>query len=187
MKKKEMAYYKSCFIILFFTSLLAVGCATTMPGHTVLQPISSNVLLSDYLGLYVEVSSKKDIPISEFTLNDAERIKQLIIAGIKAQNPNRFKNINDTTNLDSSTLNVSINVTRYDKGNAFARFMLAGLGQIHIDAEVNLIDAKTQKVLGSFEVNKTFAWGGIYGGSTTIIDVEKGVVEEIVSIILKKA
>ncbi len=62
-------------------------------------------------------------------------------------------------------------MTRYDKGSAFARFMLAGLGQIHVDATVSLRDPARDVSLGEYEVNKTFAWGGIYGASTTIEDV----------------
>ncbi len=35
---------------------------------------------------------------------------------------------------------VELLLTRYDKGNAFARAMLAGLGQIHIDGKVKLLE-----------------------------------------------
>ena len=38
------------------------------------------------------------------------------------------------------TVNVKLVFTEYDKGNAFARFMLAGLGQIRIGANVLLIE-----------------------------------------------
>ena len=55
------------------------------------------------------------------------------------------------TPADEQTLTVAIAFTRYAEGNAFARFMLAGLGQIHIDAEVSLEDRALEKVLGKSE------------------------------------
>jgi len=65
-------------------------------------------------------------------------------------------------------------IKRYDEGNAFARVMLAGLGQMHIDATVTLKDMETKEQLAKYDVNKTFAWGGIYGGVTRITDLEDG-------------
>jgi hypothetical protein len=44
--------------------------------------------------------------------------------------------------------------------------MLAGLGQIHIDADVILREYEKNESLAKYEVKKTFAWGGIYGGAT---------------------
>jgi hypothetical protein len=52
--------------------------------------------------------------------------------------------------------------------------MLAGLGQIHVDATIRLLELPDNKKVGEFTVNKTFAWGGLYGGATSIEDVEKG-------------
>ena len=74
---------------------------------------------------------------------------------------------------------VQVNVTRYEKGNAFARAMLAGLGQIHIDAEVKVFLNPGDEVVNQFTVSKTFAWGGIYGASTSILDVENPFAEAV--------
>ena len=60
--------------------------------------------------------------------------------------------------------------------------MQAGLGQIHIAANVQLIDATSGNVTASYVVKKTFAWGGIYGGSTSIEDVETGFAASVVAI-----
>lgn len=49
--------------------------------------------------------------------------------------------------------------------------MLAGRGQIHIDADVSLIDEPTQAVIAKYKVSKDFSFGGLYGGTTTILDV----------------
>ena len=63
--------------------------------------------------------------------------------------------------------------------------MQAGLGQIHIAANVQLIDATSGNVAASYVVTKTFAWGGIYGGSTSIGDVETGFAASVVAIFKK--
>ena len=42
---------------------------------------------------------------------------------------------------------IDVTITRYDKGNVFARVMLVGLGQIHIDATVRLFTAEEREKL----------------------------------------
>ena len=69
---------------------------------------------------------------------------------------------------------MKITFTRYDEGNAFGRFMLAGLGQIYIEGDVVLFDSQTMQAVASYKISKDFSFGGIYGGTTTIRDVEKG-------------
>jgi hypothetical protein len=73
--------------------------------------------------------------------------------------------------------------TQYDDGNAFARFMLAGLGQIHIDGDVIFIDASSGQQLGAYKISKDFSFGGIYGGVTRIEDVEKGFAKSVAAIL----
>lgn len=70
-------------------------------------------------------------------------------------------------------LGLVLEVTNYDQGNAFLWFLLAGLGQIHIDGKLTLENSGRTEPLAKYEVNKTFAWGGILGGTTTIETVEK--------------
>lgn len=72
--------------------------------------------------------------------------------------------------------------TKYDAGNAFARAMLAGLGQIKIDANVFLLDQEGA-TLAQYEVSKNFAFGGIYGAATSIEDVEVGFIKSVVEIV----
>lgn len=69
--------------------------------------------------------------------------------------------------------------TDYDPGNAMARYMLAGLGQIHIQADMQLIGRDDKQVRATYDVSKRFAWGGIYGASTRIEDVEIGFVKSV--------
>jgi hypothetical protein len=51
--------------------------------------------------------------------------------------------------------------------------MLAGLGQIHIDATVKVYAKANDQKIADFVVAKTFAWGGIYGASTSMEDIER--------------
>ncbi|HUI59004.1 MAG TPA: hypothetical protein VLX90_02205 [Steroidobacteraceae bacterium] len=58
----------------------------------------------------------------------AEKIKARIDAR-KATNPGQG---------EARTFQVDLDLTRYDKGSAFARAMLIGLGQIHIDGKTHV-------------------------------------------------
>jgi hypothetical protein len=49
---------------------------------------------------------------------------------------------------------------------------LAGLGQMHIAGNVSVYEGNARTA--QFQIKKTFAWGGAYGGTTRIDDVEKG-------------
>jgi hypothetical protein len=78
-------------------------------------------------------------------------------------------------------------IIRYDAGNAFARAMLAGLGQIHIDGEfvLSMVLPAAEQV-AEFTISKTFAWGGLYGGTTRIEDVEPAFCEGVAKTIVKE-
>jgi len=97
-----------------------------------------------------------------------------IAEDIKSDAPNRFKAINPLV-PNSTTLQASVVIKRYDEGDAFYRLMLMGLGQIHIDADVALVDSATKNQLAQYEVTKTFAWGGYFGALIGIKDVEGGI------------
>ena len=129
-------------------------------------------------------TSVKNAP--KLTPADQERIIRLVQERIRERNAGRFANV-AAAPTDPMALQVKIGFTRYEEGSALARFMLVGLGQIHIDADVVLVDPATQSVLGTYVVTKTFAWGGIYGGVTTIRDVEVGFAEAVADIVLGKA
>ncbi len=85
----------------------------------------------------------------------------------------RKRALNASNSGDPRDLEVNLSVTRYQKGNAFARAMLAGLGQIHIDGHVKLTKRSDHSLLSEFNIAKTFAWGGIYGSSTSMEDIER--------------
>ncbi len=114
---------------------------------------------------------------------DLDRISRLVQSDLTAAYADRL--VPAGAHATPGEVRVDMNFTTYDSGNAFARAMLAGLGQIHIAANVQLIDATSGNVLANYTVEKTFAWGGAYGGSTTIQDVEGGFAESVVAIFKK--
>ena len=168
-------------IVPLFVGLLASGCASSAGSA---KPLSSDFkpeILARYTKAAFATSAEGDA--SKMTALDRERIVALVARKVKEQAPTRFADLAAAT-TDAETLHVTIAFTRYDEGSAFARLMLAGLGQIHINADVTLEDRALQKILGKSEVTKTFAWGGIYGGATGIKDVEEGFAEAVAKVLL---
>jgi hypothetical protein len=79
-------------------------------------------------------------------------------------------------------VSLKINFTAYEEGNAAARFMLMGLGQMHIDGDIAIIDA-SGSTIGSYKIAKQFALGGVVGGTTSITDVETGFESSVVELV----
>jgi hypothetical protein len=138
------------------------------------------VSLAQFSNLLVEVGCPPDI---QLTSVDKERIVSLIVKNVKKDAANRFQAINQT-NTSPNTLFASVMIKRYDQGNAFARAMLAGLGQMHIDADVTLRDWEAKNHIARYEVSKTFAWGGLYGGLTGIEEIEDGFAQAVAASIV---
>ena len=83
-------------------------------------------------------------------------------------------------------LQAVVSIKEYDEGNRFARLMFAGLGQIHIDADVTLSDYLSKNKLAQYEITKTFAWGGVFGGNVDIRQVEVGFSKAVADAIIGK-
>jgi hypothetical protein len=83
-------------------------------------------------------------------------------------------------------LKMQIHFTRFDRGSAFARAMLIGLGQIRIEATVSLADASGKEV-AEYKVAKDFALGGIAGATTSVDDVEEGFAKSVAQVVNNKA
>jgi hypothetical protein len=165
--------------LLVFASFIS-GCANTSGSHHLVSGASQQ--LSNFSDLIVSVKPSSS---ANLTQTDTDRMSNLIVADIQAENPTRFKSINAMP-INANSMQASVDIKTYDEGNAFARAMLAGLGQIHIDADVTLIDYATKAKLAQYEVSKTFAWGGLYGGFTSIKDAEVGFCKAVADSILNK-
>ncbi|MEP2830610.1 DUF4410 domain-containing protein [Parvibaculum sp.] len=125
----------------------------------------------------VKAEAAPGVDISQY---DLDRIAQKLKSELELRAAEMMAGDED---LSSTTMKVVF--TEYDAGNAFARAMLAGLGQIEIDADVFLID-KDGKTVAQYEVSKDFAFGGIYGASTNIQDVEVGFIKSVVEIVKER-
>ncbi len=169
------------FAALLLASMLLAGCAGTAGSRNVLKPLQDGSSLKRYSNLVLEAKSVPGVPIRPEEMNV---MVALISHKIRQHELNHFDNVSDKPN-DVPALQASLLFTRYEEGSSAARFMMAGFGQIHIDAKLALRDMETQELLAEYEVGKTFAWGGIYGASTTIKDVREGFVEAVVAALLE--
>jgi hypothetical protein len=170
--------------LLIVIALLTFGCASSAGSvKTLVEPP-----VTETLGRYSRgiVASSSEGEAAKMTASDRDRIVALVLRKVQEQMPGRFADVSTMTEA-ADTLYVTINFTRYDEGSAFARMMLAGLGQIHINADVVGEDRVRQKVLMKSKVTKTFAWGGVYGGATGIRDVEEGFAEAVANVLLAHA
>lgn len=151
------------FFSLVAVSVFLVGCAGSVPQAQFSQAIAPQFRVGALDGVKVSVSAGPDI-----TMLDSEKTQ---LAEIIARKIDSRKMLN-SGEAQKKSFEINVVMTQFEKGNAFARAMLAGLGQIHLDGEVKLVLAPDQTTVGAFTVSKTFAWGGIYGSSTRIDDLE---------------
>jgi len=170
------ANWLTAMMLLVLGTSLA-GCASTAPSPSLSGPPSASFNAATAPIGPVTAEAAPGVPMASY---DLERVTQLVQTDLSAAYPGRL--VPASAAATPGEVKVDMTFTDYDAGNAFARAMLAGLGQIHINATVRLIDATTGNVAASYDISKTFAWGGIYGGSTTIEDVEKGFAKGVVAI-----
>jgi hypothetical protein len=167
----------------------AVAMAAAMLGA--LSGCAGTVAAPDEVTTALPVATKASLKLSSIdgeaapgvamTPDTRDRILQEVKAEITAKHPNMWTAENALA--APGTVNLKIIFTQYDDGNAFARFMLAGLGQIHIDGTVIFTDASTGQPIGNYKISKDFSFGGIYGVATRIEDVEKGFARSVAAII----
>lgn len=161
--KKHNVSTVICTIGMFCTFMFT-GCATTAPKATFIQEIPSSCLLVANDTIIARVEAASDVNVTDI---EKTRIARGLEEKVEAK-----KTLNTKTG-EKKNYEMEVTLTRYDKGNAFARAMLAGLGQIHIDGKVNLFEMSDKKKVGEFSIQKTFAWGGAYGASKSIVDIEE--------------
>ena len=148
---------------------LLAGCAGTPPKADFIQRTAAfRITAGDNVKVTVQgAHNVKMLPYEQERF--AEEIQAKVAQGMQS-NPEVGS---------PRSYEIDVLVTRYAKGNAFARAMLAGLGQMHIDGNVSVFQMPQHQRLESFGLSKTFAWGGIYGASTSIKDIENAYAEGI--------
>ncbi|PPD39319.1 MAG: hypothetical protein CTY16_19175 [Methylobacter sp.] len=168
------------FLLSLVLITLAAGCASNGGSHKLVSAPMSSTQAGKYTDLMVSVQAAPHVALSQ---SDRFRMTNLIAEDVNFDAPNRFKAINPLV-PNSTILQASVVIKRYDEGDAFYRLMLMGLGQIHIDADVVLADSATKNQLAQYEVTKTFAWGGYFGALIGIKDVEVGFCKAVADSIL---
>lgn len=168
--------FKAGVLVATAAALLLVGCAGTSPSARFQEPLSRDQYLRANDAAAVKVEAADGVAIEEFEKQRLARSIQEKVDVLKMNNA-------DTT--DKRDFELTVFMTRYDKGNAFTRAMIAGLGRIHIDAKVSVFTLPQRIKVAEFDVDKTFAWGGIYGAVTSIEDVEKGFAEGVAEAVTK--
>jgi hypothetical protein len=151
---------------------MLAGCAGSVSAPVPVQEFSTEQ--RDALKI-VDISADAADGV-EMSDGDFGLICQKVKAYIMAENPGVM--------VDSSpqALKMHLHFTRFDRGNAFARAMLIGLGQIRIEATVTFVDASGRSV-AEFKVAKDFALGGIAGATTTVENVEQGFAKSVAQIV----
>lgn len=148
-----------CFLVLVLS-----GCASSPPRAKFAGSTATNtVVLQANDTIALAVSAAPGVTMADYEktrLGDQIKTK---LAARQARN---------AAAAEPRQYDVDVTVTRYEKGNAFARAMLAGLGQIHLDALIKIFEKSSHTLLSEFSMDKTFAWGGIYGGTTSMEDIE---------------
>jgi hypothetical protein len=157
-------------VIVVFT-----GCATSAPRATFVQPLNPSAIIRSNDQVIITVQAAPGVSMIGY---EKERLTQRIQESL-----DRVKATSPALGNQKSCA-VEVTVTTYDKGSAFARAMLAGLGQIHIDAQVNVFLLPAHEKISDFTIHKTFAWGGVYGASTSIEDAELGFADGVANALI---
>jgi hypothetical protein len=167
-------------LALLFVSIVLAGCAGAVNPPTL---TSAPTTRFDPGNAAIAQVSAVAAPGVAMKPEDLSRISREVQAELASRYTDRLMAAGGPRR--SAAVNVKLVFIRYDKGDAFARAMLAGLGQIHIDANVLLIDASNDRTVATFAVSKTFAWGGLYGATTRVEDVETGFARSVAEIFKK--
>ncbi len=160
-------------IVALIGSLALTSCATTTTAPTVVQPLALGAI------------SKPNI--TEVNID--------VVNGVWVNDPDRIV-IHDKVEADLiergyhtpgvvPAFHMKITITRFEHGNAAARLALIGLGQIHIEGMVAILDSDGRKV-GEYKITKAFVAGGVIGGLTTTENVEDGFAKSVVASLATK-
>ena len=150
-------------LLLLTGATMLAGCAGTPPKAEFVQKPKESFKVTSGDKTVVNLTPASGVEMAKY---EKDRLSQVIEGEI-----DKMKSLNAGA-ASERDYDVEVLITRYEKGNAFARAMLMGLGQIHIDGDVTVYALPDKTKVSEFTVKKTFAWGGIYGGTTRIEDVE---------------
>jgi hypothetical protein len=162
--KTKVINHPVTFTLAIVSTLAAAilsSCATSggKPNYTRNLPPDAHVISADKVKS--EVTAGRQVTIAPY---EKDRFAQKIDVAIRKRAVPGKRAGRD--------YRIVVNLTKYKKGNAFARAMMAGLGSIRMEASVSVYSMPARKMEGQFTMEKNFNWGGIYGAVTNIENVE---------------
>ena len=134
------------FATLLLAGIFLGGCASTTPPVSFTQRISPEaaVIAADSISAAVAPAagvSILDVARQRLVERIVERIRATAGAGTRS----------------GRKYEIAVVLTRYEKGSAFARAMVAGAGQIHVDGQVSVFQLPGRSKVTEFTASKTFA------------------------------
>lgn len=167
-------HLRSCGVVALSLAAFSVtGCAGSVAPAAVVTGMSAEQRGALHLAS-ITTEAQNGVALGPI---ETARITQLVSTDIRGAAPG----VLDPAAPGASALRVI--VTRYDAGNAGARLLLAGLGQIRMDGDVIITAPATGRLIGEYRVAKQFALGGIIGALTKIEDVERGFSKSVAAIV----
>ncbi len=169
---------RSIQLLMLVCVVFLVGCAGTVPKASFIAPPAKDtrVRSGDTVKVSVLTSAGVEMQASERTH----------LGEVIAEKLAQFQAQNAATGAPAA-YEVEVVVSRFEKGNALARALLGGLGQIRIEARVRLLMAENKSMVSAFVVKKTFAWGGMYGAVTGMEDIEPAFAEGVAAALTGRA
>jgi hypothetical protein len=143
-----------------------------------LSACGSSVARPDVVTALADPNQKLAVVDVTCTAGSATKIDPVTLDRIKTGILNELEHAKPVSlmanaNPDARPISLKVNLTSYEEGNAAARLMLMGLGQMHIDSDIEIVDA-SGNTIGAYKIAKQFALGGVVGASTSIKYVESG-------------
>lgn len=138
--------YKSfvcTFLVLF---LVLSGCAT----KSSFEPANSSV----------KIPSTAKFKLGEIQDNSGFSASSEDIEPVKAMKDALLAELNKA-GLNGGDYIINVELTEYQPGNAFARWLLPGLGGTYLKTKTTIIDPES-KILAIIPVNRTVAAGGAF-------------------------
>jgi hypothetical protein len=161
-RTRKLASVSPVSLALLSIVLTISGCVTIggKPEYSLKLPSEARIIDGD--SVTTEIAAGPSLRMS---VVDKQRFAHEIDAAIRSRShPGK---------RSSRHYELVVHLTKYKRGRAFARAMMAGLGSIRIEGTVFVYRLPGKKLEGAFNMEKTFTWGGIYGSVTDIEDVEK--------------
>ena len=146
-------FVRTSLVAVVAADILISGCATNIPKAEMSKDVVSAYKIDADDQPTIKVTTAAGVNATE---DEKEHFRNLVTDKLNA------RRAHNAANNDSKKCEVDITVTKFEKGSKFARAMLAGLGQIHLDANVVVVSTDGGDKLDAFKVSKTFAWGGLY-------------------------